>query len=119
MITDKVIKMSFNKKESIYIKNIKYDSNNKIHSVIFTYGWNMKDCHRFRNNNDMYDAMTFIATSIINLKQVQIKQYNMSSLKAKYYYYELFLNDRPFSYIVLSFIILFFSLITILLCYAL
>lgn len=113
MITDKVIKMSLNKKESIYLKNIKYDSNNKIHSVIFTYGWDMKDCHRFRNNNDMYDAMTFIATSIINLKQVQIKQYNMSSLKAKYYYYELFLNDRPFSYIVLSFICLFLLLTTI------
>ena len=118
MITDKVIKMSFNKKESIYLKNIKYDSNNKIHSVMFTYGWDMKDCHRFRNNNDMYDAMAFIVTSIINLKQVQIKQYNMSNLKAKYYYYELFLNDRPFSYIVLSIIILFFSLIKILLCYA-
>ena len=117
MITDKVIKMSLNKKESIYLKNIKYDSNNEIHSVIFTYGWDMKDCHRFRNDNDIYDAMTFIATSIINVKNDYIKQYNMSSLKAKYYYYELFLNDRPFSYIVLSIIILFFSLITILLCY--
>lgn len=119
MITDKVIKMSFNKKESIYLKNIKYDSNNKIHSVMFTYGWNMKDWHRFRNNNDIYDAITFITTSMINVKRGQIKHSNMSTLKAKYYYYELFLNDRPFSYIVLSFIILFFSLITILLCYAL
>ena len=117
MITDKVIKMSFNKKESIYIKNIKYDSNNKIHSVIFTYGWDMKDCHRFRNNNDIFDAMTFIATSIINLKKDFIKHCNISSLKSKYYYYELFLNDRSFSYIVLSIIILFFSLITILLCF--
>lgn len=117
MITDKVIKMSFNKKESIYLKNIKYDSNNKIHSVMFTYGWDMKDCHRFRNNNDIYDAITFITTSMINVKRGQIKHSNMSTLKAKYYYYELFLNDRPFSYIVLSFIILFFSLITILLCF--
>lgn len=117
MITDKVIKMSFNKKESIYLKNIKYDSNNKIHSVIFTYGWDMKYCHRFRNNKDIYDAMTFIVTNIFNVKNDYIKQYNMPSLKAKYYYYELFLNDRPFSYIVLSFIILFFSLITILLCF--
>ena len=117
MITDKVIKMSLNKKESLYLKNIKYDSNNKIHSVIFTYGWDMKDCHRFRNNNDIYDAMTFIATSIINVKNDYIKQYNMSSLKAKYYYYELFLNDRPFSYIVLSIICLFLLLTAIISCY--
>lgn len=119
MITDKVIKMSLNKKESIYLKNIKYDSNNKIHSIIFAHNWCLKDCHRFRNNNDIYDAITFITTSMINVKRGQIKHSNMSTLKAKYYYYELFLNDRPFSYIVLSIICLFFSLITILLCYAL
>lgn len=117
MITDKVIKMSLNKKKSIYIKNIKYDSNNKIHSVMFTYDFNLKDCHRFKTNNDIYDVMTFITTSIINVKKQQIKHSNMSTLKAKYYYYELFLNDRSFSYIVLSIIILFFSLITILLCF--
>ena len=119
MITDKVIKMSLNKKESIYLKIIKYDSNNKIHSIIFAHNWCLKDCHRFRNNNDIYDAITFITTSMINVKRGQIKHSNMSTLKAKYYYYELFLNDRPFSYIVLSIICLFFSLITILLCYAL
>lgn len=117
MITDKVIKMSLNKKESIYLKNIKYDSNNKIHSIIFAHNWCLKDCHRFRNNNDIYDAITFITTSMINVKRGQIKHSNMSTLKAKYYYYELFLNDRSFSYIVLSIIILFFSLITILLCF--
>ena len=117
MITDKVIKMSLNKKESIYLKNIKYDSNNKIHSVMFTYGWGMKDCHRFRNNNDMYDAMIFIITNMINVKKDFIKHCNISSLKSKYYYYELFLNDRQFSYIVLSIICLFLLLTTIILCY--